>query len=74
MLVYSPLLAGVFLITVPLYLALMRFSSPALAASDLRRPRGALRPLRTPTRSTPSKGIETVKAHGRRGAFRELML
>ena len=72
MFVYSPLLTLVFLVTAPLYALLMLFS------------RRWLRPLFQDLEESFAryhsyqidaiKGIETVKAMGAEGAFRELML
>jgi HlyB family type I secretion system ABC transporter len=72
MAVYSPLLAGVFLITVPLYLGLMRFSAKRLRPvfDDLED--GFAR--YASYQIDAIKGIETVKAMGAEMAFRELML
>ena len=72
MLVYSPVLAGVFLITVPLYLGLMRFSSQRLRPifDDLEEGFGRY----ASHQIDAIKGIETVKAMGAEVAFRELML
>ena len=72
MLVYSPLLAGVFLVTVPLYLGLMRFSSQRLRPifDDLEEGFGRY----ASHQIDAIKGIETVKAMGAEVAFRELML
>ena len=72
MVVYSPLLAGVFLLTAPLYVLLMRFSA------------GWLRPIFDTLEEGFGKyssyqidairGIETVKAMGAESAFREMLL
>jgi ATP-binding cassette subfamily B protein len=72
MAVYSPLLAGVFLITSPLYLGLMRFSAKRLRPvfDDLED--GFAR--YASYQIDAIKGIETVKAMGAEMAFRELML
>jgi HlyB family type I secretion system ABC transporter len=72
MLAYSPLLAGVFLITSPLYLGLMRFSSKRLRPifDDLEEGFGRY----ASHQIDAIKGIETVKAMGAEVAFRERML
>ena len=72
MVVYSPLLAGVFLVTVPIYLGLMRFSSQRLRPifDDLEEGFGRY----SSHQIDAIKGIETVKAMGAEVAFRELML
>jgi ATP-binding cassette subfamily B protein len=72
MLAYSPRLAGVFLITVPLYLGLMRFSSKRLRPifDDLEEGFGRY----ASHQIDAIRGIETVKAMGAEVAFRELML
>jgi HlyB family type I secretion system ABC transporter len=72
MAVYSPLLAGVFLVTAPLYLLLMRFSSRRLRPifDDLEDGFGRYASYQIDA----IKGIETVKAMGGEVAFRELML
>jgi ATP-binding cassette subfamily B protein len=72
MLVYSPLLAGVFLITAPLYLALMRFSARRLRPifDDLEEGFGRY----ASHQIDAIRGIETVKAMGAEVAFRERML
>ena len=72
MAVYSPLLAGVFLVTVPLYLGLMRFSAKRLRPifDDLEEGFGRY----TSHQIDAIRGIETVKAMGAESAFRELML
>ncbi|HEX9818687.1 MAG TPA: peptidase domain-containing ABC transporter [Methylomirabilota bacterium] len=72
MLAYSPLLAGVFLVTAPLYLALMRFSSRRLRPifDDLEEGFGRY----SSHQIDAIRGIETVKAMGAEVAFRELML
>ena len=73
MLVYSPLLAGVFLATVPLY-ARAHALLVAAPAPDLRRSgRGASAATHS-HQIDAIKGIETVKALGAEVAFRELML
>jgi ATP-binding cassette subfamily B protein len=72
MFAYNPLLAGVYLASVPIYVALMRFSA--------RRVRPVLDSLeesygRYQSRQIDAiKGIETVKALGAEGALRMLML
>jgi ATP-binding cassette subfamily B protein len=72
MLAYSPLLAGVFLVTAPLYLGLMRFSSQRLRPifDDLEEGFGRY----ASHQIDAIRGIETVKAMGAEVAFRELML
>jgi ABC-type bacteriocin/lantibiotic exporter with double-glycine peptidase domain len=72
MLAYSPMLAGVFLITMPLYLLLMRFSSRRLRPifDDLEEGFGRY----ASNQIDAIRGIETVKAMGAEVAFRELML
>ena len=72
MAVYSPLLAGVFLITAPLYLGLMRFSAKRLRPifDDLEEGFGRYASHQIDT----IEGIETVKALGAEVAFRDLML
>ena len=72
MAVYSPLLAGVFLITAPLYLGLMRFSAKRLRPifDDLEEGFGRY----ASHQIDAIKGIETVKALGAEVAFRDLML
>jgi HlyB family type I secretion system ABC transporter len=72
MLAYSPRLAGVFLLTVPLYLGLMRFSSRRLRPifDDLEEGFGRY----ASHQIDAIRGIETVKAMGAEVAFRELML
>ena len=70
---YSPMLTGVFLLTVPVYAGLMVFSARVLQA-DLRRPRGELRRSTPPRQIDAIKGIETVKAPGAEDTLRELML
>jgi HlyB family type I secretion system ABC transporter len=72
MVVYSPLLAAVFLATVPIYLGLMRFSSQRLRPifDDLEEGFGRY----ASHQIDAIKGIETVKAMGAEVAFRELML
>ncbi len=72
MLVYSPLLAGVFLITAPLYLGLMRFSARRLRPifDDLEEGFGRY----ASHQIDAIRGIETVKAMGAEVAFRERML
>jgi HlyB family type I secretion system ABC transporter len=72
MLAYSPRLAGVFLITMPLYLLLMRFSSQRLRPifDDLEEGFGRY----ASHQIDAIRGIETVKAMGAEVAFRELML
>jgi ATP-binding cassette subfamily B protein len=72
MVAYSPLLAGVFLVTVPLYLGLMRFSSQRLRPifDDLEEGFGRY----SSHQIDAIRGIETVKAMGAEVAFRELML
>ena len=72
MAVYSSLLAGVFLITVPLYLGLMRFSAKRLRPifDELEEGFGRY----ASHQIDAIKGIETVKAMGAEVAFRELML
>ncbi len=72
MLAYSPLLAGVFLITAPLYLGLMRFSATRLRPifDDLEEGFGRY----ASHQIDAIRGIETVKAMGAEVAFRERML
>ncbi len=72
MLAYSPLLAGVFLITAPLYLVLMRFSARRLRPifDDLEEGFGRY----ASHQIDAIRGIETVKAMGAEVAFRERML
>ena len=72
MFVYSPLLAGVFLLTVPVYAGLMRFSSTVLRPlfDTLEQSYGKYSSYQIDA----IKGIETVKALGAEAAFRELML
>jgi HlyB family type I secretion system ABC transporter len=72
MLVYSPLLAGVFLVTAPLYLGLMRFSARRLRPifDDLEEGFGRY----ASHQIDAIRGIETVKAMGAEVAFRERML
>jgi ATP-binding cassette subfamily B protein len=72
MVAYSPLLAGVFLVTAPLYLGLMRFSSQRLRPifDDLEEGFGRY----SSHQIDAIRGIETVKAMGAEVAFRELML
>ena len=72
MLAYSPLLAGVFLATAPLYVLLMRFS-----ARRLRPIFGTLEEAFGKYSShqiDAIKGIETVKALGAESSLRQLML
>jgi ATP-binding cassette subfamily B protein len=72
MFVYSPMLSGVFLLTAPLYVGLMRFSSRVLRPlfDELEQSYGRYSSYQIDA----IKGIETVKALGAEGAFRELML
>ena len=72
MFVYSPLLALAFLATAPLYFLLMRFSSKRLRPiyDDLEEAFGKYGSQQIDA----IKGIETVKAMGAEGSFRELML
>jgi ATP-binding cassette subfamily B protein len=72
LLAYSPRLAGVFLVTAPLYLALMRFSSRRLRPifDDLEEGFGRY----ASHQIDAIRGIETVKAMGAEVAFRERML
>ncbi len=72
MFVYSPLLAGVFLATAPLYALLMRFSAKWLRPifDSLEEAFGRYRSHQIDA----IRGIETVKAMGAEGAFREMML
>src|SRR6267378_4200500 len=72
MAVYSPRLDGVFLITAPLYLGLMRFSAKRLRPifDELEEGFGRY----ASHQIDAIKGIETVKAMGGEVAFRELML
>ncbi len=72
MLAYSPRLAGVFLITAPLYLGLMRFSATRLRPifDDLEEGFGRY----ASHQIDAIRGIETVKAMGAEVAFRERML
>jgi ATP-binding cassette subfamily B protein len=72
MLLYSPLLAGVFLLTVPLYALMMRFSSRRLKPmfDDMEEAFGRYQSYQIDA----IKGIETVKAMAAELSFRELML
>ena len=72
MFVYSPVLAGVFLAVAPLYALLMRFSARWLRPlfDSLEEAFGRYRS----SQIDAIKGIETVKAMGAEGAFRQLML
>jgi ATP-binding cassette subfamily B protein len=72
MTVYSPWLAAVFLLTVPLYIGLMRFSSTRLRPifDDLEEGYGRY----ASHQIDAIKGIETVKAMGAEVTFRETML
>lgn len=72
MVLYSPLLAGVFLITSPLYGLLMRFSAKWLRPifDNLEEGFGKY----ASHQIDAIRGIETVKAMGAESAFRELML
>jgi ATP-binding cassette subfamily B protein len=72
MVVYSPLLAGVFLLSAPLYVALMRFSARKLRPifDDLEEGFGRYSSYQIDA----IRGIETVKAMGAEAAFREMML
>lgn len=72
MVLYSPLLAGVFLITSPLYGLLMRFSAKWLRPifDNLEEGFGKY----ASHQIDAIRGIETVKAMGAELAFRELML
>jgi HlyB family type I secretion system ABC transporter len=69
---YSLRLFGIFLITAPLYVLMMRFSSRVLRPlySELEEAHGRYQSYQIDA----IKGIETVKALGAEGAFRELML
>ena len=72
MFLYSPLLAGVFLTTVPLYAAMMYYSQRFLRPlfDKLEEVYGRYQSFQIDA----IKGIETVKAMGAEGAFRGLML
>jgi ATP-binding cassette subfamily B protein len=72
MAVYSLSLAGLFLVTVPLYLLLMRFSAKRLRPifDELEEGFGRY----ASHQIDAIRGIETVKAMGAEVAFRELML
>jgi ATP-binding cassette subfamily B protein len=72
MFIYSPPLFGVFLLTAPIYIVLMRFSSRVLKPlfDDLEGSYGRYSSYQIDA----IKGIETVKSLGGEGAFRELML
>ncbi len=72
MLVYSPLLTLVFLATVPIYVLMMRFSATRLRPiyDNLEESFGRYSSYQIDA----IKGIETVKAMGAEGSFRELML
>lgn len=72
MFVYSWTLALVFLATVPLFLLLMRFASTRLFPlyAELEEAHGRYQSFQIDA----IKGIETVKALGAEGAWRELML
>jgi ATP-binding cassette subfamily B protein len=72
MFLYSPLLGGVFLLTTPLYVGLMRFSSRRLRPifDDLEEGFGRY----ASHQIDAIRGIETVKAMGAESAFRELLL
>jgi HlyB family type I secretion system ABC transporter len=72
MVLYSPLLAGVFLITAPVYVLLMHFSARMLRPilTDLEEAFGRYQSHQLDA----IKGVETVKAMGAEGALRQLML
>jgi ATP-binding cassette subfamily B protein len=72
MVVYSPLLTLVFLATAPLYVVMMRFSARKLRPiyDNLEEAYGRYSSYQIDA----IKGIETVKAMGAEGSFRELML
>ncbi|HKG93799.1 MAG TPA: peptidase domain-containing ABC transporter, partial [Gemmatimonadaceae bacterium] len=72
MFAYSARLSGIFLVTAPLYVLMMRFSSRVLRPlySELEESYGKYASYQIDA----IKGIETVKALGAEGAFRELML
>jgi HlyB family type I secretion system ABC transporter len=72
MLVYNPLLTGVFLLTAPLYAGLMVFSTKRLKPlfDELEASFGKY----SSHQIDAIKGIETVKAMGAEGSLRELML
>jgi ABC-type bacteriocin/lantibiotic exporter with double-glycine peptidase domain/CRP-like cAMP-binding protein len=72
MFVYSPFLAGVFLLTVPLYALLMRYSMRRLRPvfDTLEEAFGKYSAHQIDT----IKGIETVKSLGAEGSLRQLML
>ncbi|MCC6128864.1 MAG: peptidase domain-containing ABC transporter, partial [Acidobacteria bacterium] len=72
MVVYSPFLTGVFLITVPLYVGLMQFSSKRLRPifDSLEEAFGKYSSYQIDA----IKGIETVKALGAEPSLRRLML
>ncbi len=72
MFLYSPLLAGVFLVTAPLYVLLMRVSARWLRPifDNLEEAFGKY----FSHQIDAIKGIETVKALGAEGTFRRLML
>jgi HlyB family type I secretion system ABC transporter len=72
MFIYSPPLFGVFLLTAPIYIVLMRFSSKVLKPlfDELEGSYGRYSSYQIDA----IKGIETVKSLGGEGAFRELML
>ena len=72
MVFYSPILAGVFLLVAPLYALLMRFSAVRLRPIFHTLEEGYAR--YASHQIDAIKGIETVKALGAEGAFRELML
>ena len=72
MFMYSAVLAGVFLLTVPVYLLMMRFSSSRLRPmfDDMEEAFGRYQSYQIDA----IKGIETVKAMAAELSFRELML
>ena len=72
MFLYSPWLGGVFLLTTPLYVGLMRFSSRRLRPifDDLEEGFGRY----ASHQIDAIRGIETVKAMGAESAFREMLL
>jgi HlyB family type I secretion system ABC transporter len=72
MVVYSPILAGVFVLTAPLYAALMRLSARWLRPTFQSLEEGFGRYFSHQIDAI--RGIETVKALGAEGTFRQLML
>jgi ATP-binding cassette subfamily B protein len=72
MVVYSPILAGVFLLTAPLYALLMRASARWLRPTFHNLEEGFGRYFSHQIDAI--RGIETVKALGAEGTFRQLML